>query len=52
MAINRDGDRYDHQGVPKYRVRVYDAQLRKQVERRVAGEGDQGGLPRPTCWPR
>ena len=38
MAINRDGDKYDQQGVPMYRVRVYDAQLRKQVEHRVAGE--------------
>ena len=30
VAINRGGDKYDQQGVPMYRVRVYDAQLRKQ----------------------
>ena len=35
MAINRDGDRYDAAGAPMYRVRVFDAQLRKQIDRRL-----------------
>ena len=38
MAINRDGVRYDAAGAPMFRVRVYDAQLRKQIDRRAVGE--------------